>query len=84
MARKICMVCGMVVTEEEFSRVCKDEGVGDFPKRRPKPKMLPWDKDEFEVDPGPWQEVEDGHSWSRVCNTGDKVLVETIVKEEEG
>ena len=53
MAKKICMICGMVVTEEEFNRVCKDEGVSDFPKRRLKPKMHPYDEDEFEVDPGP-------------------------------
>jgi len=81
MPKKIYMVCGMVVTEEEFNRVCKDEGVSDFPQRRLKPKMFPCDKDEFEVDPGPWQEVEDGHSYSRMCHTGDKVLVDTIVKE---
>lgn len=81
MAKRTYMVCGMVVTEEEFNRVCKDEGVSDFPKRRLKPKMFPCDKDEFEVDPGPWQEVEDEHSYSRMCHTGDKVLVETIVKE---
>lgn len=80
MAKKTCMICGMVVTEEEFSRVCRAEGVSDFPKRRLKPKMHPCDEDEFKVDPGPWQEVEDEHSYSRMCHTGDKVLVETIVK----
>lgn len=78
--KKIYRVDGMAVTEEMFTSMCKATGVDEYPMRRLKPKMSLLDEDEFEVDPGPWQEMEDGKSSSRFCNAGGHVLVETWVK----